>query len=81
MNMTNCCRYLPNCVLSRRYGNDTGPACQSYRRTEFNDDGQSMGPSVSVASVTAAMFAAAAIAGPCWIHTGAKRARRDSKCK
>lgn len=32
--------------------------------TEFNDDGQSMDPSVSVPSVTAAMFAAAAIAGP-----------------
>jgi hypothetical protein len=32
--------------------------------TEFNEDGQSMDPSVSVPSVTAAMFAAAAIAGP-----------------
>mgnify|MGYP003703173739 CR=1 FL=1 len=32
--------------------------------TEFNDDGQSMDPSVSVPSVTAAMFAAAAMADP-----------------
>lgn len=32
--------------------------------TEFNEDGQSMDPSVSVPSVTAARFAAAAIAEP-----------------
>jgi hypothetical protein len=32
--------------------------------TELNDDGQSMEPSVSVPSVTAAMFAAAATPGP-----------------
>jgi hypothetical protein len=32
--------------------------------TEFSDAGQSIDPSVSVPSVTAAMFAAAATAGP-----------------